>query len=45
MRAMARHGGPRCPSSKQKLAIARVLQAAGFIGEVKVEAREGTRCW
>jgi small subunit ribosomal protein S8 len=37
----ARHVRTACPSSKQKLAIARVLQAAGFIGEVKVEAREG----
>jgi small subunit ribosomal protein S8 len=37
----ARHAQTRCPSSKQKLAIARVLQQAGFIGDVKVEARDG----
>lgn len=37
----ARHRQTTCPSSKQKLAIARVLQEAGFIGEVKVEARDG----
>lgn len=37
----ARHGQTRCPSSRQKLAIARVLESAGFIGGVKVEAAEG----
>ena len=30
-----------CPSSKQKLAIARVLERAGFIASVRVEARAG----
>jgi small subunit ribosomal protein S8 len=38
---MARHARTTCPSSKQKLAVARVLQQAGFIGDVKVEARDG----
>jgi small subunit ribosomal protein S8 len=37
----ARHVRVRCPSSKAKLAIARVLQQEGFLGEVRVEAREG----
>jgi small subunit ribosomal protein S8 len=37
----ARHGETACPSSRQKLALARVLQVSGFIGEVKVEARSG----
>jgi small subunit ribosomal protein S8 len=30
-----------CPSSRQKLALAKVLQQAGFIGRVAVEARDG----
>jgi small subunit ribosomal protein S8 len=38
---MARHAVAACPSSKLKLAIARVLREAGFLGEVKVEARDG----
>jgi small subunit ribosomal protein S8 len=38
---MARHAFASCPSSKMKLAIARVLKEAGFLGEVKVEARDG----
>jgi small subunit ribosomal protein S8 len=38
---MARHAAASCPSSKLKLAIARVLREAGFLGEVKVEARDG----
>ena len=37
----ARRHETSCPSSKQKLAIARVLERAGFIGSVKVEARQG----
>jgi small subunit ribosomal protein S8 len=37
----ARHAQTRCPSSQQKLAVARVLEAAGFIGGVTVEAIEG----
>ena len=37
----ARHTRTSCPSSKQKLAIAKVLQQAGFVGDVKVEAQGG----
>jgi len=37
----ARHANTSCPSSRQKLAVAKVLQRAGFVGDVKVEAREG----
>jgi small subunit ribosomal protein S8 len=37
----ARHVNATCPSSKQKLALARVLQEAGFLGSVTVEARDG----
>ncbi len=37
----ARHANTSCPSSRQKLAVARVLQQAGFVGLVKVEARDG----
>ena len=37
----ARHRETSCPSSRQKLAIARILKDSGFIGEVKVEARDG----
>lgn len=37
----ARHARTTCPSSKQKLAVARVLQQAGFLGNVSVEARDG----
>lgn len=37
----ARHSRTSCPSSKQKLAVARVLQEAGFLGSVAVEARDG----
>jgi small subunit ribosomal protein S8 len=37
----ARHAETSCPSSRQKLAVAKVLQAEGFIGEVRVEARDG----
>jgi len=37
----ARRAQTRCPSSKQKLAIAKVLASSGFIGSVKVEARDG----
>ena len=38
---MARHGEVVCPSSKMKLAVARVLKEAGYLGGVKVEARDG----
>jgi small subunit ribosomal protein S8 len=37
----ARHTKTSCPSSNQKLAIARILKEAGFVGDVKVEARDG----
>ena len=38
---MANQGETSCPSSKKKLAIAKVLEAEGFVSEVRVEAREG----
>ena len=38
---MARHAQASCPSSKQKLAIASVLQRAGFLDSVRVEEKEG----
>jgi small subunit ribosomal protein S8 len=38
---MARHNETACPSSSMKLAVAKVLAGAGFLGGVKVEAREG----
>ena len=38
---VARHAQTTCPSSRQKLAIARVLQKSGFVGKVSVEARDG----
>ena len=37
----AKHAELSCPSSRQKLAIAQILKGAGFLGEVKVEARDG----
>ena len=37
----AKHSTTSCPSSRQKLAIAQVLERAGFLGSVKVEARSG----
>jgi len=37
----AGHARMRCPSSRKKLAVARVLQQAGFVGEVKIEAEAG----
>jgi len=37
----ARQSVTACPSSRQKLAIAGVLQKAGFLDSVKVEARDG----
>ena len=36
----ARHAETTCPSSRQKLAIAGVLQQAGFLDSVKVETRD-----
>jgi small subunit ribosomal protein S8 len=38
---MARHGEAACPSSKTKLAIAKVMENAGYVDNVRVEAREG----
>jgi small subunit ribosomal protein S8 len=38
---MARHVEASCPSSKMKLAIANVLKEAGFLGDVRVETRDG----
>ncbi len=37
----ARHREVRCPSSQQKLAVARVLSSQGFIGSVRVESEQG----
>jgi small subunit ribosomal protein S8 len=37
----ARHAQTTCPSSQQKLAIATVLQRAGFLDSVNVEDRDG----
>lgn len=37
----AQHAGVACPSSKLKLAIARVLESSGFLANVRVEARSG----
>jgi small subunit ribosomal protein S8 len=37
----ARHLSASCPSSRQKLALARVLYEAGFLADVSVEARDG----
>jgi small subunit ribosomal protein S8 len=39
--ALARHPELRCPSSKTKLAIARVLSEAGYLDEPRVEGDEG----
>jgi len=38
---IARQSKTTCPFSKQKLAVAKVLEAAGFIDDVRVEARDG----
>lgn len=37
----AQHVQVACPSSRLKLAIARVLESGGFLSDVRVEAREG----
>jgi len=37
----ARHAETSCPSSREKLALARVLHDAGFLGDVRVEAHDG----
>jgi small subunit ribosomal protein S8 len=39
--SMARHGAVALPASRLKLAIARVLAEAGFLGDVREEKREG----
>jgi len=39
--ALARHASVRLPSSNLKLALARVLAEAGFLGNVRVESEEG----
>jgi small subunit ribosomal protein S8 len=36
----ARHRSTRCPASKLKMAVARVLSDEGFVGEVSSEAGE-----
>jgi small subunit ribosomal protein S8 len=38
---MARHEVTTCPSSKKKLAVAKILEAEGFLGAVAVEAHDG----
>jgi small subunit ribosomal protein S8 len=38
---MAQHNQVWCPSSRVKRAIAGVLKDSGFLGDVRVEAREG----
>jgi small subunit ribosomal protein S8 len=38
---LARHASTTVPSSKLKLALARVLQEEGFLDDVRVEAAEG----
>ena len=38
---IARHAETSCPSSRLKLAVAKVLEAEGFLGGVRVEARDG----
>ncbi len=37
----AKHAEVSCPSSRMKLAIAQILKDAGFLGDVRVEARDG----
>jgi len=38
---LARHASTTVPSSRLKLAVARVLREEGFLDEVEVEAQEG----
>jgi len=38
---MARHAETWCPHSKLKVAIARLLSAEGFLGEIREEVRDG----
>jgi len=37
----ARHREVRCASSKLRLAVAKVLKEEGFVGDVRVEPKEG----
>ena len=37
----ARHAQTACPTSKLKHSIAKVLEEAGFVSDVRVEARDG----
>ncbi len=37
----ARQASTSCPSSRLKLAVAKVLEGEGFLSDVRVEAREG----
>ena len=37
----ARHARTSCPASRLKLAVARVLSAVGFVGEVSTETQSG----
>jgi small subunit ribosomal protein S8 len=39
--SMARHADVSLPASKLKLALARVLAAGGFVGDVREQEREG----
>jgi len=39
----ARHTETRCAPSRLKLAVAEVLRDAGFLGEVRLEEKEGRR--
>ena len=38
---MARHAETRCPVSKTRRSVATVLQSAGFLGEIRIEAEGG----
>jgi small subunit ribosomal protein S8 len=38
---IARHVETRCPASRLKHSVAKVLQEAGFLGEVREEVRDG----
>ena len=38
---IARHSQTSCPTSKLKRAVATVLEEAGFVSDVKVEAKDG----
>ena len=38
---VAKHAETSCPSSRMKLAVAKVLEEAGFVSEVRVVPRDG----